>query len=605
MSVIAFGIFLLPGLAFWAWFGKEDRDPLVALAQITGVSLATSILLAELGFLLKLQFSTFLIVMLAVIFSSQIIAGFVRRGIRWPSKFKWYIFIGLPLLGLAIAWRVFQARGLTLPAWVDSQHHYLIVRAIIENGGLPDTLAPYLEMPFYYHYGFHAVAAFYAAVSGLEIGQAMIALGQVLNALIGLSVYAFGKALWKDWRPAAFAALLVSIVTRMPAYYLSWGRYTLTIGMVFLPLAMGLALRMVRKPQRKADIAMLALLTAGTLLSHYFAALLLAIFLITLACVHFTPRLRKMLTALRGLASIITGAVIGLLLALPWLLRVAHYSSVSTGIESNFSSIANGSTSATYIWKLLGPTSNYALLIPALIGLTLALVKGKQTAFSIWSLVVAVLALPWSFNFRPFRPDHFVIILFLPVTLWTGCLFWRIGRWLTKQTRRRWVCAVLILVVLVGWTVWDFTESANILNPGTVMVTEADLDALEWVKANTPDDARFYINTAYWQSNTYRGVDGGGWLLPYTGRWALVPTVFYGFSPDTEMKMQIRDWGEDASEITTCSAGFWELVEETNVGWIYIREGAGSLQPAGLGGCEGIELVYEKNLVFIYQIPNQ
>ncbi len=35
-------------------------------------------------------------------------------------------------------------------------------------------------------------------------------------------------------------------MTRMPAYYLSWGRYTLTIGMIFLPLAMSVALRLLR-----------------------------------------------------------------------------------------------------------------------------------------------------------------------------------------------------------------------------------------------------------------------------------------------------------------------------------------------------------------------
>ena len=403
MSVLAFLILLLPGLAWWAWFGKQDRDPLVALAQITGISLAAIILLAEIGFLIGVTFSTLGIILLAVLFTGLAVAGLIRRGFHWPHKFRWYFWIGLPLFGLTVAWRLFQARGLLLPNWVDSQHHYLIVRTILENGGLPETLAPYLDMPFYYHYGFHAVAAFYTAISGLEIGQGMIVIGQVLNALIGLSVYALGKTLWKDWRPAAAAALLVTFVTRMPAYYLSWGRYTLTVGMIFLPLAMSAAVRMLRKPHRKADIATLALLTTGVLLSHYFAALLLAIFLVVLAGVYFVPRLRKMLTALANLSGIITGTLFGLLLALPWLLRVAHYSPLSSGIESNLGTIVNGSSTAAYIWKLLGPASNYALLIPAVIGLALALTKKIPTAFSLWSLILAIFALPWTFNLQPFR----------------------------------------------------------------------------------------------------------------------------------------------------------------------------------------------------------
>ena len=602
MSVLAFLILLLPGLAWWAWFGKQDRDPLVALAQITGISLAAIILLAEIGFLISVTFSTPGIILLAVLFAGLAVAGFIRRGFHWPHKFRWYFWIGLPLFGLTVAWRLFQARGLLLPNWVDSQHHYLIVRTILENGGLPETLAPYLDMPFYYHYGFHAVAAFYTAISGLEIGQGMIVIGQVLNALIGLSVYALGKTLWKDWRPAAAAALLVTFVTRMPAYYLSWGRYTLTVGMIFLPLALGAAVRMLRKPHRKADIATLALLTTCVLLSHYFAALLLAIFLVVLAGVYFVPRLRKMLTALANLSGIITGALLGLLLALPWLLRVAHFSTLSTGIESNLGTIVNGSSTAAYIWKLLGPASNYALLIPAVIGLALALTKKIPSAFSLWSLILAIFALPWTFNLQPFRADHFAIVLFLPVALWAGWLIWQAGRWLAMRFQRRWLCCALILALLTGWIIWSIPMSADIVNPVTVMVTEDDIAALEWVKENTPEDARFFINTTYWQTDIYRGVDGGGWLLPYTGRWALVPTVFYGFSPDKEMKVQTRDWGEEASSVEICSSEFWTLVEETGADWMYIREGEGSLQPEGLVECAGIFESYANQAVHIYRI---
>lgn len=606
MSVLAFAVLLLPGLAWWAWLGKQDRDPLVALAQIIGVSLAAIIVLTEIVFTLGGHFSTLGIVLLAVAFAGLTAAGWIRRGFHWPKKFRWYLWIGLPLLGLVVAWRLFQARDLLLPNWVDSQHHYLIIRAILENGGLPETLSPYLEMPFYYHYGFHAVTALYTAVSGLEIGRAMLVMGQVLNALIGLSVYALGKALWKDWRPAAAAAVLVSFVSRMPAYYLSWGRYTLTIGLVLLPLAMAVALRLLRRPRDKANIALLALLTAGVLLSHYFAGLLLALFLVVLACVHFLPRLRKMLTAAAGLSGVAAGAGLGLLLALPWLIRVARYSALSTGVQSNLpasiQTVLNASDTARYIWQLLGPTSNYALLVPAAAGLILALVKRKQVAFGIWSLTLAVLTLPWSLSLRPFRPDHFAIILFLPATLWAGWLFWQAGRWAAQWLRRRWVSVALIAALLVGWIAWSFPLSSGIINPVTVLVTAEDMEALAWVRENTPEDARFFINTTYWQNSVYRGVDGGGWLLPYTGRWALVPTIFYGFSPDKAQNQQLIHWGEAAAEITTCSPEFWALVKETDLDWIYLREGVGALQPAGLVGCEGIEEVYGNERVRVYSI---
>jgi hypothetical protein len=138
---------------------------------------------------------------------------------------------------------------------------------------------PIYRCPLYYHYGYHALAALFTAISGLPIGAAMLVLGQVLNAVIGLSTYALGKTLWRNWRPALAAALLVSFATRMPAYYLSWGRYTLTVGLILLPLALGVALEIARGKARWGNTLTLALLTAGILLSHYFAALLLAAFL--------------------------------------------------------------------------------------------------------------------------------------------------------------------------------------------------------------------------------------------------------------------------------------------------------------------------------------
>ena len=600
---------LLPGLAWWAWFGKRGRDPLSSLAEVIGISLAAVILLAEITFFLKVRFSTLGIILLLMVFAGLAAAGMVRRGVPLPRRYRWLLTAGVIVLGLAVAWRLFQARELLLPNWVDSQHHYLIIRAILEGRGLPDTLAPYLEMPFYYHYGFHAVAALFTAVSGLEIGSAMLILGQILNALVGLSVYALGKTLWRDWRPAAAAALLVSFATRMPAYYLSWGRYTLLTGLILLPLAMRAALQMTGKGWQKADALRLGLLTAGVLLSHYFTAVLLAVFLILLAIVYFLPRLKHLLTAAVGFSSVIAGTGLGAAMAAPWLLRVMRYSAASASLQSNLpeslGAILEAPEAGAYIWKLLGPASNHWLLLVAGIGLIYDFIRRKQLSFGFWTLTLTILTLPWTASLRPFRPDHFAIVLFLPVTLWAGWAFWRMGRFLQGWLKWKWLPPALTGLLLGGWIIWSFPLSSDIVNPVTVLVTEDDIEALDWIRENTPEDARFFINTTYWQNDVYRGVDGGGWLLPYTGRWAVVPTVFYGFSPDPIYNAQIRQWGEDASRITTCSDAFWALVAEADLGWVYLREGVGGLGAAGLAGCEGVEEVYAGGRVSVWRVERE
>jgi hypothetical protein len=161
-----------------------------------------------------------------------------------------------------------------------------------------------------------------------------------------------------------------------------------------------------------------------------------------------------------------------------------------------------------------------------------------------------------------------------------------------------------MLLAVGGWFGWSFPFSSDIVNPVTVLVTAEDIKALNWIRENTPEDARFYINTTHWQSGVYRGVDGGGWILPYTGRWALVPTVFYGFSPDKEQNQQLRDWGEAASEITTCSEEFWRIVEEADLDYVYIRKGIGSLQEEGLAGCEGVENIYRNRSIGIWKFTD-
>lgn len=612
MSILAFLALLLPGLAWYAWLGRRNQDPLVSLAQVIGVSLALIALLAQLFFLLRWTLSAAAILLLLAVFALLALIGWIRRPPRITRTNRRILALGLLLLGGLIALRLYQARQLVLPNWVDSQHHYLILRVLLEKGGLVETLDPYLSMPFYYHFGYHTAAALFTFLSRQPIGDAMLVFGQVMNAFISLSIYTLGKSLFRDWRPAAAAALLAGFVTRMPAYYLSWGRYTLTIGVLLLPLAMGLALRLTKKTAQRGEMLTFALLTAGVLLAHYFTAVLLAIFLILLAFIYLIPRWKAPLTALLNFVRVPGGAGLGLLLAAPWLLRVAKYSSASARLdlpapntlETLFTNDRWG-----YISNLLGPTSNHALLIAAGFAIIIALVLPKsrprapwQGLFALWSLWLGVMSLPIGLRLRPFRPDHFAIILFLPVALWAGWLFWRAGRSLSRCLKKRWLAALIPALLVLGWSAWSVPLSSDIVNSVTVMTTQDDLNALDWVSENTPQDARFFINTASWLNNIYRGVDGGGWLLPYAGRWALVPTVFYSFSPDKASIRELQDWGARASKISSCSADFWALVGEADFDWIYLREGVGTVQPEGLAGCTGIEEIYENESVHVYTL---
>ncbi len=148
----------------------------------------------------------------------------------------------LILFALILAVRLIMARDLAAPPWVDSVHHALITRLIVEQGVYPASYFPYGETAnAHYHSGFHALLAAFTLLSGLEIPEAMLLLGQVLNALVStLGVYTFTRALRFSHRAGLLAALIAGLFTPMPAYYLSWGRYTQLAGLLLLPAAFAL-----------------------------------------------------------------------------------------------------------------------------------------------------------------------------------------------------------------------------------------------------------------------------------------------------------------------------------------------------------------------------
>ena len=108
-------------------------------------------------------------------------------------------------------------------------------------------------------------------------------------------------------------------------------------------------------------------------------------------------------------------------------------------------------------------------------------------------------------------------------------------------------------------------------------------------------------NVTHWQYRTYRGEDGGWWIMPLTRRETLLPPVLYVMGARDYVD-KINNFAETASQLQDCSTEFWELVQEAGVTHIYVVEGRGSLQPEGLEDCAGLSLVYAKDGVAIFEV---
>jgi len=593
---LAFAALLLPGLAWWLWFGNRRKDGAQALAEIITIS-ASFIALGTLGFYTgRLKFTPLLLgIVLGVCFGVAF-AGLIRRGKGAFNKTWLFALLGL---ALALAWRFWQARELVLPNWVDSQHHVLIVRKMIEFGGLPSTLEPYLPGPFYYHFGFHALGALFSVLSGLDPAASVLMLGQVISASVGLAVYALAKQLSKDWRIGLLAALFVTFATKMPGYYLSWGRYTLLIGVMILPVAIAEAIRAWESHDKWWKLAGLSLLTAGTLLSHYFTAFLFVLFLAMLGVQWLVETIRNKSANWKLIASIALSTFVGLVLASRWYYRVFVYSSAASRPVFQVMETETPRTAWDYLYYLVGPISGYVLIGLGLIGLLWSIFTTRKAHFQAWAILVMFFSLPTGLRLMNFRNDYFALVVFIPIAITSA---FGIVLLFGKLIKKKGLATILILLAALALSVGGAWQNARAVNPETILATGSDLEALKWIETHTPEDARFFVNTTNWGFGVYRGVDGGGWILPITGRWSLAPTIFYPMIADEDFVHNLTDLAMRASSITECGDDFWLLLNDARLNYLYIKEGIGSLQPEALLGCVGIDQLVNIEGVHIYLI---
>jgi hypothetical protein len=613
---------LLPGLAWLAWIPGGNKDILERLSEATGLSIALTALVALAGFLGGWHFSSSWLIFAYGLIGALALAGLIFRA-RLPSNglnlsapdhqkdppSDWPRNLVL-IIGVAaiLAWRFYQVKDLVLPAWVDSLHHVLIVQVILQNGGVPATLDPVLPVPFYYHFGFHVLAAVFAFWSGLPAQQAVLVIGQVLNAGVALSIYRLGASLWGDWRRAGTAALLAGFVSQMPAYYVTWGRYTLLAGLVLLPLAMAVSIDLVhQRGPRRLQIIQLGLLTGGVLLAHYFAALLLALFLLFLGAQTLWGDMREH----RGFRSAQWPALLGTagggaVLASPWILRVWHFSKESVKVQAISPAQPVDAVYfpnyLSYLWRMAGPNRNYLLLALALLGLILLVWHSRGRALAGWTIVLGLISLPWGIHLNPFRPDHAVIVLFLPVTLLATDFLFTVGERIQRGGLAS-AAKVGLAAALLSLLVWGVWETRDILNPTTVLASEADLDAIHWIEVNTPPNARFFINVTHWQYGIYRGVDGGWWIDLLTGRETMLPPVMYALG-DSEYYNRINSWAEQASHVEGCTDGFKDLIRAAGLTYIFLGKEPGALRPDEVSACPYLSMVYQQGGVSIYRVTN-
>lgn len=495
----------------------------------------------------------------------------------------------LLLLGFAV--RLLAVRNLLFPPWVDSTRHALITELMVASGQIVRSYEPFLSIEsFPYHFGFHTLSAGLVLLTGTALPTLLLLLGQLLNALIPLSVYAAAWLLTRRHLAALLAAFLVALPFFFPAYYLSWGRLTQLTGVLLLPVLLALTWLVAAHNSRHPSWPV-AVLAAGLALIHF------RVFLVYLP---FATIAWLVAGRARGSRALAGATLLALLLAGPRLWEIAR---IDTGVFSGADSSYNAFPFAyvTIGWER-------AFLVAAGVALLLALVPALRARQ--WALFVLALA-GWSgtilllLYYAPsiwlINLNSAYIIFFVPLSLILGiaasALEGRCRRW------GRWGLAgyVLLGALVAALLLYGVRRQIDILNPDTRLTRPADLAGITWVEENVPPEATLAINSWQWLGGTWAGSDGGAWLLPLTGRQTTTPPADYVYS--VEMIREVSAFNEAAQAIEDWSdpaAARWLAEEE--VTHIFVGARGGFFDPSALMRNPALEAVYAYDGVFVFAL---
>lgn len=495
---------------------------------------------------------------------------------------------GVVLVG-ALVVRLVPTRGLPGPLWVDGLQHAFIAGLIADQGGLPATYAPLLpETPFSYHFGFHLLVALVHRLSGLEVALATLLTGQVLSALVVLSVALLALVLWQSDLGALGAALVVAFWTLFPAYALSWGRYPQLAGLLCLVVVLG-ALDEVVRTGRRAAVVLGALALAGLALTH--------------------PRILVVAGLLGGLWLLVQPArgpalpLVGLagLLTLPWHLHEAR--TLWPVLWRGTLALPPGSD--PFPWDLVLGEHDRPLVALALLGWLAAAGWRPRVAGAVLGTVAGLvlvanpdrLGLPGS---RLLGNTTLASLAFLLIALGLGGLLACGADRLRLAARPAWVqTMVWILVLVLGLT--GAPRALGVLNPETLLLWPADLPALRWVAAATPPESLFTVNLRLWQTGIYTGTDGGYWLPVLAGRPALVPPPVYVHGPAARER-HARLAALAAAQADP--ARYLALARAAGAQYLFVGARGGPLPLDLLDRQPGLRLVYSDGRARVYRLAD-
>jgi len=528
--------------------------------------------------------------------------------------------------GLIFAIRFWAIRNLPAPMWGDAFQHTVISQLIVDNNGLFNSWQPYADITsFTYHFGFHSLVTALHWISGLSLPQATLWTGQLLNGLAILSLVPLVMKINSNKWGNVLTITLVGLFFQMPMSYLNWGRYTQLAGQIIIIACVVLAWETIENANKKWQTILLnCLVMAGLALTHYRVLVFTICFYLVFLLFHLKSKL---------ITKIILIAIIGagsLIIFSPWLSHV-FIGKIPAIFALKFSQPANQIASTSAASDSIGDIYAY---LPQIIWILLLLAflwglwrRNKSIILiGVWWLAVLLAANPqWLGLPGAGALTNFAVFIaaYLPAGVILGGIFGifmdSIPQYFSENYRQQqWFLryhipsCLLALIFLISGGYFG-RQSLKLIHPDVyALITYPDIKAMQWIKQNTPTDAKFLVNSFLAYSDTTSvGSDGGWWLQYLTLRPSTQPPINYGSetNSDPDFAARIKNLTTTIIENGVTSSESWNLLMQNDVTHVYIGQKQGkvnysgpTLDPFALLKDDRFKQIYHQDRVWIFEV---
>jgi len=599
---LALTLLLLPGLAVLRVVERRLRS-LSLLSRLTiapGITVAVTALLFVWCDLCRIRPGPALPwLMLA---GSVFILIFVRQGRFWWPRHRitalqlrripateWLAaaaLVGIFLILFVVRFRA--TWGWCVPPGVDTAQHTVITQLLIQHNGLYKSWAPYADAEaFTYHFGFHALAAIFAWLSGADAATSVFIMSRVFGAVAAASLFAVVRLWMRNVWGGVFAVVLWLVYSNFLFYFDVNGRWTLLAGLTTLSTGLVLLSHYLRPGRLSKSTGLgsvCALVAGGIIVVQYKSALIFAV----LAGILFLSRgvtelFRDRPGRFRRIWQIsyrtIAIAALAFLLAAPRLTTImearvgrAFKRIVMEAPAASTSKFDKPTLGATGIVQRASETHRKAAVaLLAIAGVILVAIRRRPALWFVigWVVVTLIMNPALIGNARTGVIDetHWLYAVETALAVMAGLTIGLIWELLPKTRSMWWDAVVMVAAVII--TVRT-TVGLRAVPDLCRYVMPEDLRLFDWIRQNIPRE-QLIAGRGFFDHGEVLGRDALIWLPYFTSHRTNVTYLAAALDKGPpDQRHQLRDFQRHLyqRDMSTPESAKW--LQEQGFGWFYV-----------------------------------